>query len=48
MGVAGVKAALDAVGLGGGAPRPPLRALAGPALSQLRELLGAAELSPAR
>jgi 4-hydroxy-2-oxoglutarate aldolase len=48
MGVAGVKAALDAVGLGGGAPRPPLRPLAEPARSQLRELLGAAELSPAR
>jgi 4-hydroxy-2-oxoglutarate aldolase len=47
MGVAGVKAALDAVGLGGGPLRPPLRALADPALLQLRELLSAAELSPA-
>jgi 4-hydroxy-2-oxoglutarate aldolase len=47
MGVAGVKAALDAVGLAGGATRSPLRALAEPALSQLRELLSAAELSPA-
>ena len=28
MGVAGVKAALDHVGLAGGAPRPPLRPLA--------------------
>ena len=47
MGVAGVKAALDAVGLAGGPPRPPLRPLAEPALSRLRELLQSADLMPA-
>jgi 4-hydroxy-2-oxoglutarate aldolase len=47
MGVAGVKAALDVVGLRGGAPRSPLRPLAGPALETLRELVRSAELSPA-
>jgi 4-hydroxy-2-oxoglutarate aldolase len=48
MGVAGVKAALDAIGLAGGAPRPPLRPLAAPMAAQLSELLDAAELSAAR
>ena len=47
MGVAGVKAALDRVGLAGGAPRSPLRPLAGPARALLDELLRAAELAPA-
>jgi 4-hydroxy-2-oxoglutarate aldolase len=47
MGVAGVKAALDAVGLAGGMPRPPLRPLAEESRAQLRELLHAAELSSA-
>jgi 4-hydroxy-2-oxoglutarate aldolase len=47
MGVAGVKAALDAVGLSGGAVRLPLSPLAAPAMAQLRELLGTAELSTA-
>jgi 4-hydroxy-2-oxoglutarate aldolase len=47
MGVAGVKAALDQVGLRGGAPRPPLRPLAPPALDVLRELVQTAELAPA-
>ncbi|MEP6621155.1 MAG: dihydrodipicolinate synthase family protein [bacterium] len=46
MGVAGVKAALDRVGLHGGAPRPPLRPLAAPAGALLDELLRAAELAP--
>ena len=48
MGVAGVKAALDQVGLHGGEPRPPLRRLAGSSLATLRELVEAAELAPAR
>jgi len=48
MGVAGVKAALDEVGLRGGAPRPPLRPLAPPALAAVRELVHSAELAPAR
>jgi 4-hydroxy-2-oxoglutarate aldolase len=47
MGVAGVKAALDAVGLAGGAPRLPLCPLAEESRAQLRELLHAAELSSA-
>lgn len=42
LGVAGVKAALDAVGLAGGAPRPPLLPLAGREEVQVRELLRAA------
>jgi 4-hydroxy-2-oxoglutarate aldolase len=46
MGVAGVKAALDAVGLAGGSPRPPLRPLGEPALGQLRVLLLTADLLP--
>jgi 4-hydroxy-2-oxoglutarate aldolase len=45
MGVAGVKAALDAVGLNGGAPRPPLRPLAAPALETLQGLMQSAELA---
>jgi 4-hydroxy-2-oxoglutarate aldolase len=48
MGVPGVKAALDAVGLAGGTPRPPLKPLAACAMTQLSELLDAAELSAAR
>lgn len=44
MGVAGVKAALDVVGLAGGAPRPPLRPLGAEAQAELRTLLQAAEL----
>jgi 4-hydroxy-2-oxoglutarate aldolase len=47
MGVPGVKAALDRVGLTGGAPRLPLRPLAPPAAALLDELLRAAELAPA-
>jgi 4-hydroxy-2-oxoglutarate aldolase len=47
MGVPGVKAALDRVGLAGGTPRPPLRPLAPPARAVLEELLRAAELAPA-
>ena len=48
MGVAGVKAALDEVGLHGGAPRPPLPPLADSALAELRTLVQAAGLAPAR
>jgi 4-hydroxy-2-oxoglutarate aldolase len=48
MGVAGVKAALDEVGLHGGSPRPPLRPLAPPALETLRGLVQTAELAAAR
>ncbi|MDB4886543.1 MAG: dihydrodipicolinate synthetase, partial [Gemmatimonadetes bacterium] len=44
MGVAGVKAALDAVGLGGGAPRAPLQQLDEQRLAQMQELLRAADL----
>ena len=43
MGVAGVKAALDHIGLTGGAPRPPLRPLGAPARELLQELMRAAE-----
>ncbi len=46
MGVAGVKAALDRVGLAGGAPRSPLRSLGAPARALLEELLRAAEPAP--
>lgn len=48
MGVAGVKAALDQVGLHGGAPRPPLRPLNAAGLDLLRGLVRTAELAPAR
>jgi 4-hydroxy-2-oxoglutarate aldolase len=48
MGVAGVKAALDAVGLHGGAPRPPLRPLAAAARETLQGLMQTAELAGAR
>jgi 4-hydroxy-2-oxoglutarate aldolase len=48
MGVAGVKAALDQVGLVGGAPRPPLRPLAPGALETLRALLLTSEHATAR
>ena len=47
FGVAGVKAALDRVGLAGGAPRPPLRPLGMPARAVLETLLRAAALAPA-
>lgn len=47
MGVPGVKAALDHVGLAGGLPRSPLRPLAPPARALLDELMLAAELVPA-
>jgi dihydrodipicolinate synthase/N-acetylneuraminate lyase len=48
LGVPGVKAALDAVGLRGGSPRPPLLPLAAPALVTVRELVRTAEPAPAR
>ena len=48
MGVAGVKAALDAVGLQGGAPRSPLRPLGSAALDTVRTLVQTAELATSR
>ncbi|MBA3670456.1 MAG: dihydrodipicolinate synthase family protein [Gemmatimonadaceae bacterium] len=39
MGVAGIKAALDRVGLVGGTPRPPLQPIAGAALARVEQLL---------
>ena len=48
MGVAGVKAALDAVGLHGGAPRSPLRPLGSAALETVRTLVQTAELATTR
>lgn len=47
LGVAGVKAAVDAVGLRGGAPRSPLLPLARAELDRVRQLLRDAELSVA-
>jgi 4-hydroxy-2-oxoglutarate aldolase len=46
MGVAGVKAALERVGLVGGPTRSPLRPLGAPAKALLEELLRAAEPAP--
>ncbi len=46
MGVPGVKAAMDRVGLAGGMPRSPLRPLGAPAHALLEELLRAAEPAP--
>ena len=43
LGVAGVKAALDRVGLTGGIPRPPLRPLSAASQALVAELLAAAE-----
>ena len=48
LGVAGVKAALDVVGLRGGPVRAPLRPLTGSPLVALRELVESAEPAPAR
>lgn len=48
MGVPGVKAALDVVGLHGGAPRPPLRPLGPAALDTVRTLVQTAELATTR
>ncbi|MFL5606444.1 MAG: dihydrodipicolinate synthase family protein [Gemmatimonadaceae bacterium] len=48
LGVPGVKAAMDAVGLRGGKPRPPLLPLAAPALATVRELVQTADPTPAR
>lgn len=44
MGVPGVKAALDLLGLHGGVPRPPLMALAEGRVAEVRSVLAAAEL----
>jgi 4-hydroxy-2-oxoglutarate aldolase len=48
LGVPGVKAALDVVGLRGGAPRPPLLPLTSSAQAAVRELVQTAEPAPAR
>jgi 4-hydroxy-2-oxoglutarate aldolase len=48
MGVAGVKAALDLVGLSGGTPRAPLRSLGGVQRARIEELLRVADLLPAK
>ena len=44
MGVPGVKAALDQLGLHGGAPRPPLIAASAAVVEQIRGILASAEL----
>jgi 4-hydroxy-2-oxoglutarate aldolase len=44
MGVPGVKAALDMLGLRGGAPRPPLAPLPERRLDEIRRILGGAGL----
>jgi 4-hydroxy-2-oxoglutarate aldolase len=44
LGVAGVKAALDTIGLGGGALRPPLQALGAAERKEISTLLKSAEL----
>jgi 4-hydroxy-2-oxoglutarate aldolase len=44
LGVPGIKAALDCVGLAGGVPRPPLLPLGGADRDRVRELLRTAEL----
>ena len=46
LGVAGVKAAMDAVGLKGGALRPPLQSLAPTERAEVAGLIKAAELQP--
>ena len=46
MGVAGVKSALDRIGLAGGAPRPPLRPLGAPEHGLVDELLRTAGMAP--
>lgn len=45
LGPAGVKAALDCVGLDGGAPRPPLPPLTGGDVDRVRQLLREAEVT---
>ena len=47
LGIAGVKAALDVVGLRGGAPRPPLLPLSKTDMDRVRQLLRDAELAVA-
>jgi len=44
MGVPGVKAALDLLGLHGGAPRPPLAPVSEAKVAEIREVLAAADL----
>ncbi|HEX8245750.1 MAG TPA: dihydrodipicolinate synthase family protein [Longimicrobium sp.] len=47
LGVAGMKAALDELGMHGGAPRPPLKPLRARELAKVREALSAAGLAAA-
>jgi 4-hydroxy-2-oxoglutarate aldolase len=47
MGIAGVKAALDLLGLYGGPPRPPLLPATAQRVDAVRKILEAAELLPA-
>jgi 4-hydroxy-2-oxoglutarate aldolase len=47
MGVAGVKAALDLLGLYGGPPRPPLLPASAERVEAVRRVLDEAELRPA-
>lgn len=47
LGVAGVKCAMDVVGLAGGPPRPPLRALDSAAQAEVRTMLASPESAPA-
>ena len=42
MGVPGVKAAMDFIGLQGGKPRPPLRPSPGPSRDKILEVLESA------
>ncbi|MDP9471469.1 MAG: dihydrodipicolinate synthase family protein [Chloroflexota bacterium] len=46
FGIAGLKAAMDAVGLRGGKPRPPLEPLNERDASEVRRILGEAEIGP--
>ncbi|MSR20273.1 MAG: dihydrodipicolinate synthase family protein [Gemmatimonadetes bacterium] len=46
MGISGVKAALDLLGLHGGVPRPPLSPASADRVEAIRRILGTAELLP--
>lgn len=46
MGISGVKAALDLLGLHGGVPRPPLSPASAERVEAIRRILGTAELLP--
>jgi 4-hydroxy-2-oxoglutarate aldolase len=47
LGIAGMKAALDELGMHGGSPRPPLKPLREKELPKVREALAAAGLAAA-